>query len=125
MSTGSTGFVAGMKCWIPAAAATECFELVEVLREEVSGSVVVVSPTRGQVKLPATDVSMANPALVADNCSLLHLSDATLLHNTRERFFSNDVYTYTGAIITSINPCTPLPALYSLERMQARGAQSQ
>ena len=48
----------------------------------------------------------ANPADVdqSDHTALLHLSDATLLHNTRMRYLRDDIYTYVGPILVSVNP---------------------
>ena len=61
-----------------------------------------------------------------DNCALLHLSEATLLHNTRLRFLADDIYTFTGQIVTSLNPCVTLPSLYSEKAMvEARDATAQ
>ena len=63
----------------------------------------------------------ANPDGVdqSDHTALLHLSDATLLHNTRMRYLRDEIYTYVGPILVSVNPfkcvrhsasSTPLPA---------------
>ena len=58
-----------------------------------------------------------------DNCALLHLSEATLLHNTRLRVLADDIYTFTGQIVTSLNPCKQLPALYDAAAMAATRAE--
>ena len=48
----------------------------------------------------------ANPDGVdqSDHTALLHLSDATLLHNTRMRYLRDEIYTYVGPILVSVNP---------------------
>ena len=48
----------------------------------------------------------ANPPDVdqSDHTALLFLSDATLLHNTRQRYLRDDIYTYVGPILVSVNP---------------------
>ena len=61
----------------------------------------------------------ANPADVdqSDHTALLHLSDATLLHNTRMRYLRDDIYTYVGPILVSVNPFKYIPKLYAPELM--------
>ena len=34
----------------------------------------------------------------------MYLNEATLLHNLRKRFMTDDVYTYTANILLAINP---------------------
>ena len=48
----------------------------------------------------------ANPPGVDtnDHTALLYLSDATLLHNTRQRYMRDDIYTFVGPILVSVNP---------------------
>ena len=48
----------------------------------------------------------ANPDGIdqSDHTALLHLSDATLLHNTRMRYLRDEIYTYVGPILVSVNP---------------------
>lgn len=41
---------------------------------------------------------------VEDNCALMYLNEATLLHNLRKRFMQDDIYTYTANILLAINP---------------------
>ena len=52
-----------------------------------------------------------------DNSRLFHLSEATLLANTLERYGCDKPYTFTGSILTSVNPCKRLDDLYSSEVM--------
>ena len=61
----------------------------------------------------------ANPTDVdqSDHTALLHLSDATLLHNTRMRYLRDDIYTYVGPILVSVNPFKYIPKLYAPELM--------
>eukprot|EP01083_Nonionella_stella_P226644 804695_1 len=57
---------------------------------------------------------------VADMVHLEHLNEASILFNLRQRFRKNRIYTYTGAILISVNPyqnlgiySKPLMRLYS------------
>lgn len=50
---------------------------------------------------PADDVD--NPH-VADNCALMYLNEASLLHNLRKRFELDYIYTYTANILLAVNP---------------------
>ena len=61
----------------------------------------------------------ANPPDVdeTDHTALLHLSDATLLHNTRLRYMRDEIYTYVGPILVSVNPFKYIPKLYAPELM--------
>jgi hypothetical protein len=83
---------------------------------------------KSSVRLPDThnttcevDASALSPTAgentVADSTRLLHLSEATVLANLVQRYMANEPYTYTGEILTSVNPCTRLPELTSAETM--------
>jgi len=41
---------------------------------------------------------------VADNCALMYLNEATLLHNLRRRYLKDDIYTFTANILLALNP---------------------
>jgi len=41
---------------------------------------------------------------VADNCALMYLNEATLLHNLRRRYLKDEIYTYTANILLALNP---------------------
>ncbi|GCC37450.1 hypothetical protein chiPu_0015954 [Chiloscyllium punctatum] len=46
------------------------------------------------------------------------LTDESLLSNLKKRFNNNDIYTYIGSVVISINPYMMLP-IYSLEKINA------
>ncbi|KAL5010725.1 hypothetical protein ScPMuIL_013030 [Solemya velum] len=48
-----------------------------------------------------------------DNCALMYLNEATLLHNIRIRYMKNQIYTYTANILIAVNPYYGIPDLYS------------
>ncbi|KAI1728643.1 myosin head (motor domain) domain-containing protein [Ditylenchus destructor] len=55
---------------------------------------------------------------VDDNCALMFLNEATLLHNCRLRYTRRQIYTYVANILISINPYEPVPDLYSSETIR-------
>lgn len=50
---------------------------------------------------------------VDDNCALVYLNEATLLHNIRVRYARDIIYTYVANILIAVNPYKPLGPLYS------------
>ncbi|XP_053566435.1 unconventional myosin-VI isoform X5 [Bombina bombina] len=52
---------------------------------------------------------------VEDNCSLMYLNEATLLHNVKVRYSKDKIYTYVANILIAVNPYFDLPKLYSSE----------
>ena len=48
---------------------------------------------------------------------LLELTEDTVLENLIQRYNGDEPYTYTGEILTSVNPCKAMPGLYSAETM--------
>lgn len=48
----------------------------------------------------------------------MFLNEATLLHNLRRRFMTDDVYTYTANILLAVNPYHTLD-LYNQKTVQA------
>jgi len=41
---------------------------------------------------------------VDDNCALMYLNEATLLHNLRRRYLKDEIYTFTANILLALNP---------------------
>ncbi|KAM4041428.1 unconventional myosin-VI isoform 1-T1 [Anomaloglossus baeobatrachus] len=50
---------------------------------------------------------------VEDNCSLMYLNEATLLHNIKVRYSKDKIYTYVANILIAVNPYFDVPKLYS------------
>ena len=44
-----------------------------------------------------------------DHCALIHLNEPCVLENSKLRFSSDEIYTYTGKILVALNPFGPLP----------------
>ena len=59
---------------------------------------------------------------VPDHCQLVHLSQPTLLENTRARFEADYIYTYVGDILVAINPFKWITGIYDEDKMvQCKG----
>ena len=52
-----------------------------------------------------------------DHTALLHLSDASLLANSKERYAADEIYTFVGPILVAINPFKYIEKLYTPELM--------
>ncbi|XP_036773344.2 unconventional myosin-VI isoform X3 [Manis pentadactyla] len=50
---------------------------------------------------------------VEDNCSLMYLNEATLLHNIKVRYNKDRIYTYVANILIAVNPYFDIPKIYS------------
>lgn len=50
---------------------------------------------------------------VDDNCSLMYLNEATLLHNVKLRYSCDKIYTYVANILIAVNPYKDIKNLYS------------
>ena len=55
---------------------------------------------------------------VPDHCQLVHLSQPTLLENTRARFEHDNIYTYVGDILVAINPFKWILGIYDESVME-------
>jgi myosin-6 len=53
-----------------------------------------------------------------DNCALMYLNEATLLHNIKTRYAKNQIYTLTANILIAINPYYEVPDLYSINTIK-------
>ncbi len=52
-----------------------------------------------------------------DHTALLYLSDATLLENSKVRYAQDEIYTFVGPILISVNPFKYIEQLYRPELM--------
>ncbi|KAL8172617.1 UNVERIFIED_CONTAM: hypothetical protein K2H54_003193, partial [Gekko kuhli] len=55
---------------------------------------------------------------VEDNCSLMYLNEATLLHNIKVRYNKDRIYTYVANILIAVNPYFDVPKLYSSDAIK-------
>lgn len=61
---------------------------------------------------------------VDDNCGLMFLNEATLLHNLRIRYLKNQIYTYTANILIAVNPYFEMPDLYATQTVKKYNGKS-
>ncbi|XP_076076896.1 unconventional myosin-VI-like isoform X1 [Mytilus galloprovincialis] len=61
---------------------------------------------------------------VDDNCGLMYLNEATLLHNLRIRYLKNQIYTYTANILIAVNPYFEMPDLYATQTVKKYNGKS-
>ncbi|NWS95613.1 MYO6 protein, partial [Mionectes macconnelli] len=55
---------------------------------------------------------------VEDNCSLMYLNEATLLHNIKVRYSKDRIYTYVANILIAVNPYFDIPQFYSSDTIK-------
>eukprot|EP00037_Helgoeca_nana_P027787 m.321649 g.321649 ORF g.321649 m.321649 type:complete len:1221 (+) comp27594_c2_seq6:32-3694(+) len=67
--------------------------------QPLDGSAVIEAPYDGVYPAETDDAED-----VADNCGLMYLNEATLLHNLEKRFAKDEIYTYTANILLALNP---------------------
>ncbi|XP_050441018.1 myosin heavy chain 95F isoform X1 [Adelges cooleyi] len=107
--------------WVPEP--KEGFVLATIM--DLGMDEVTVQPmgaSRTRLTLPLDRVYTADPHFdskdVDDNCSLMHLNEATLLNNVKIRYSKDKIYTYVANILISINPYIDIKNLYSKEVME-------
>ncbi|CAH2248949.1 unconventional myosin-VI isoform X1 [Pelobates cultripes] len=61
---------------------------------------------------------------VEDNCSLMYLNEATLLHNIKVRYSKDQIYTYVANILIAVNPYFDVPKLYSSDYIKKYNGRS-
>eukprot|EP01137_Pigoraptor_chileana_P012033 Opistho-2@63822 len=93
----------GKKVWAPHP--TDGYQIGEIadvgadsLSVQAGGQTLTVPYNR---VFPADDASNAG---VNDNCQLMFLNEASLLHNLRKRYEKDEIYTYTANILIALNP---------------------
>ncbi|XP_076818401.1 unconventional myosin-VI-like isoform X1 [Clavelina lepadiformis] len=59
-----------------------------------------------------------------DNCALMFLNEATLLHNLRLRYKKDKIYTYVANILIAVNPYRDIPSLYNAQQIKRYQGQS-
>ncbi|XP_063299080.1 unconventional myosin-VI isoform X3 [Pelobates fuscus] len=61
---------------------------------------------------------------VEDNCSLMYLNEATLLHNVKVRYSKDQIYTYVANILIAVNPYFDVPKLYTSDYIKKYNGRS-
>lgn len=55
---------------------------------------------------------------VEDNCALMYLNEATLLHNIKLRYRKDLIYTYVANILIAVNPYFEIANLYNMDTIK-------
>ena len=100
-----------------APAPKEPFVLVEVL--SATSKTCTVRGKGGEQTVPASALSPPSPGMVPDMSMLFNFSEATVLDNLIQRYREGHPYTYTGEILTSVNPCRRIDSLYATDVITA------
>jgi hypothetical protein len=77
-------------------------------------------PSGESFKIPrstASYIATSDDKGLPDILKLHHFSEMSLIHNLRIRYTRDEIYTFVGPILISINPYKWLPHLYSEETM--------
>lgn len=105
----------GDPAWLRAAkGAAEPFEQGKVVNVQQNGARLTVLDASG-IERPFdaqnADVFPSNPpgSTAPDHCGLIHLNEPSILENSRARYVSGSIYTYTGKILIALNPFEELP----------------
>uniref|UniRef100_A0A1I8HGS0 Paramyosin n=1 Tax=Macrostomum lignano TaxID=282301 RepID=A0A1I8HGS0_9PLAT len=104
-------WVAKKLVWIPHE--TQGFVSASVRQEEGDDVVIVeVSDTGETRKVSKDDIQKMNPPKFTkkeDMSELSNLNEASVLHNLRDRYYSDLIYTYSGLFCVVVNPYKRLP----------------
>ena len=92
------------------------FVLVTVKGFEADQVRVCTAGSAAEQRVPASALSASNSEVQPDNALLLNLSEAALLDNILRRYSQEEPYTFTGGILTSVNPCKSTQ-LYTADKM--------
>ena len=58
------------------------------------------------------------PPPAQDMTTLSYLNEPSVLWNLKQRYRTDDIYTYTASILIAVNPFAPMPHLYGLHMME-------
>lgn len=92
----------------------------ELLDDEVE--VVPLDSKYPKRVLPFSDIFRANVEKdrdYDDNCEMMFLNEASLLHNIRVRYYKNKIYSYVANILIAVNPYKEIPALYAPDTIKS------
>ncbi|XP_040205919.1 unconventional myosin-VI isoform X5 [Rana temporaria] len=105
----------GKSVWAPHP--TDGFQLGNIV--DIGPDSLTIEPLHQKGKTFLAAINQVFPAEedttkhVEDNCSLMYLNEATLLHNIKVRYSKDKIYTYVANILIAINPYFDVPKLYT------------
>lgn len=91
---------------------------------DINQSSITVKPRDNKIKAITASYNQVFPAEpdekkeVDDNCALMYLNEATLLHNLDLRYHKDKIYTYVANILLAVNPYKDIKGLYTPERIK-------
>ncbi|KCV67940.1 myosin heavy chain [Fonticula alba] len=93
---------------------------VHIIKDHGGGKITVQANDGKEYEVSQDDLEPMNPPKYdksEDMATLLHLNESSVLHNLRDRYMSDLIYTYSGLFLVVINPWRNLP-IYSDEIIQ-------
>ncbi|KAM4772456.1 unconventional myosin-VI isoform 1-T1 [Rhinophrynus dorsalis] len=110
----------GKPVWAPHP--TDGFQLGNIV--DIGPDSLSIEPLHQKGKIFLAAINQVFPAEedttkhVEDNCSLMYLNEATLLHNVKVRYSKDKIYTYVANILIAVNPYFDIPKLYTSESIK-------
>ncbi|XP_029451442.1 unconventional myosin-VI isoform X3 [Rhinatrema bivittatum] len=110
----------GKPVWAPHS--TDGFQLGNIV--DIGPDTLTIEPLNQKGKTFLAAINQVFPAEedttkhVEDNCSLMYLNEATLLHNIKVRYSKDKIYTYVANILIAVNPYYDVPKLYTSETIK-------
>ncbi|XP_066468551.1 unconventional myosin-VI isoform X2 [Tiliqua scincoides] len=110
----------GKPVWAPHP--TDGFQMGTIV--DIGPDTLTIEPLNQKGKTFLAAINQVFPAeedsqkAVEDNCSLMYLNEATLLHNIDVRYSKDKIYTYVANILIAVNPYFDIPKLYSSDTIK-------
>uniref|UniRef100_A0A8U7P781 Unconventional myosin-VI n=1 Tax=Corvus moneduloides TaxID=1196302 RepID=A0A8U7P781_CORMO len=110
----------GKPVWAPHP--TDGFQMGMIV--DIGPDTLTIEPLNQKGKTFQAAISQVFPAEedskkdVEDNCSLMYLNEATLLHNIKVRYSKDRIYTYVANILIAVNPYFDIPKFYSSDTIK-------
>ncbi|KAJ6665842.1 hypothetical protein lerEdw1_001314 [Lerista edwardsae] len=110
----------GKPVWAPHP--TDGFQMGTIV--DIGPDTLTIEPLNQKGKTFLAAINQVFPAeedsqkAVEDNCSLMYLNEATLLHNISVRYSRDKIYTYVANILIAVNPYFDIPKLYSSDTIK-------
>ncbi|XP_061174920.1 myosin heavy chain, non-muscle-like isoform X2 [Saccostrea echinata] len=105
-----TEWAAKKLVWVPHE--TQGFCSASIVNEAGDETEVEIEETCKRIKVLKEEIQKMNPpkyTKVEDMAELVCLNDASVLHNIKDRYYSDLIYTYSGLFCVVVNPYKRLP----------------
>eukprot|EP01102_Stenamoeba_stenopodia_P002108 TRINITY_DN11872_c0_g1_i1.p1 TRINITY_DN11872_c0_g1~~TRINITY_DN11872_c0_g1_i1.p1 ORF type:complete len:1388 (+),score=341.30 TRINITY_DN11872_c0_g1_i1:151-4314(+) len=106
--------------WVqhPIGSSSNAWHLGNVVSQGSTGVTVKLTETRNEVTVPESSVVPTHPdhlKVVDDMVAMGDLHEAAILHNVKQRYQKDTIYTYIGPVVISLNPFKAIPNLYNTQ----------